>query len=67
VSEVSLTDGSIYLKVKFFLATINYSCFLAIKSPNYQIFHQKSTNDLSKKEYYLGRHKSYSKRYDDHN
>lgn len=63
---MELSDGSLYLRVKFYLATLNYSCYLVIKSP---IFDRQSIGSVSNvsvnKEYYLGRKKSYSKRYED--
>jgi len=61
-----LSDGSFYLRVKFYLATLNYSCYLAIKSPalDSQPMGSKSNVSLDK-DYYFGRKKSYSKRYED--
>lgn len=66
-SDVELNNGVLYLRVKFYLATLNYSCYLVINQPVFNPLSIGSVANLSvNKEYYLGRKKSLSKRYDDH-
>lgn len=64
-SGVNIIDEVIFMKIRFFLGKVDYSCQLVIKSPDYgqkRVPKDTSLNSI-REGYYYSRKKSISKRY----
>jgi hypothetical protein len=64
-SGFNIIDEVIFMKIRFFLGKVDYSCQLVIKSPDYgqkRVPKDTSLNSI-REGYYYSRKKSISKRY----
>lgn len=66
-SGINIVDEVIFMKIRFFVGKIDYSCQLVIKSPDYgqkKVPKDTSLNSI-REGYYYSRKKSISKRYEE--